>query len=87
LIRYSDLGHHERMATLEQKIAAESKIRDLLESEGLPEPGRIEYGHTCIRLFWEESQLCLVIDIDEPPEGFEPLGTSLEEYLDPLNEG
>lgn len=73
------------MATLEQKVAAENKARELLESEGLPEPSRIEYGHTCIRLFWEESQLCLVIDIDEPPEGFEPVGQPLEEYVDGLN--
>ena len=74
------------MATLKQKVAAESKMRELLESEGLPEPSRIEYGYTCIRLFWEESQLCLVIDIDEPPEGFEPVGQSLEEYVDGLNQ-
>jgi hypothetical protein len=74
------------MATLEQKVAAENKARELLESEGLPEPSRVEYGHTCIRLFWDESQLCLVIDIDEPPEGFEPVGQPLEEYVDGLSE-
>jgi hypothetical protein len=73
------------VATLEQKIAAEAKMRELIESEGLPEPSRVEYGYTCIRLFWEESKLCLVIDIDEPPEAFEPVGQSLEEYVDGLN--
>ncbi len=58
------------MATYTQKIAAERKVRDLLESEGLPLPDRIEYGHTCIRLLWLERKLALVIDIDEPPDGF-----------------
>lgn len=62
------------MATLKQKIAAERKMRELIANEGLPEPTWIEYGYTCIRLFWEESKLVLVIDIDEPPEGFELVG-------------
>ncbi len=66
------------MATLKQKIAAEQKMRELIESEGLPEPNRVEYGYTCIRLFWEESRLCLVIDIDEAPEGFEKIGEQLD---------
>jgi hypothetical protein len=65
------------MATLQQKIAAEHKMRELLESEGLPEPSRIEYGHTCIRVFWEESKLVLAIDIDEPPEDFERIGEEI----------
>lgn len=67
------------MATLKQKVAAEQKIRELIESEGMPEPSRIEYGHTCIRLFWEESKVVLVIDIDEPPEGFELVGEQLSD--------
>jgi hypothetical protein len=67
------------MATLKQKVAAERKIRELIESEGLPEPSRIEYGHTCIRLIWDESKLVLAVDIDEPPEGFEPVGEQLDD--------
>lgn len=67
------------VATLKQKIAAEHKMRELIESEGLPEPSRIEYGYTCIRLIWEESKLCLVIDIDEPPEGFDQIGEQLSD--------
>jgi hypothetical protein len=66
------------MASLEQKIAAEQRMRELIESEGLPEPDRIEYGYTCIRVFWEQSKLMLVIDIDELPEGFELIGEQLE---------
>jgi hypothetical protein len=59
------------MATLAQKIEAEKRIRDLLESEGVPQPDYVEYGYTCIRLFYTEDKLCVVIDIDEPPEGGE----------------
>jgi hypothetical protein len=53
------------MATLRQKIAAERKVRDLLATEDVPEPDRIEYGFTCIRLFWFEPKVVLVVDIDE----------------------
>ncbi len=70
------------MATLNQKIDAERRIRELIESEGMPEPSRIEYGHTCIRLFWEESKVVLVIDIDEPPPGFELVGEQLEDVAE-----
>ena len=73
------------VATLEQKVNAERRMRELIESQGLPEPSRIEYGFTCIRLFWEESKVCLVIDIDEPPEGFEQIGeqlSAIEEVTD-----
>ena len=53
------------MATLKQKIAAERKVRELLVKEALPEPDRIEYGYTCIRLLWNEPKVVLVVDIDE----------------------
>lgn len=59
------------MATLRQKIAAEQKVRELLDGEHLPPPDRIEYGYTCIRLMWEEPRVALVVDIDEPPDGAE----------------
>lgn len=57
------------MATLAQKIETEKRMRDLLETGGLPQPDYVEYGYTCIRLIFEEPKLCVVIDIDEPPEG------------------
>lgn len=70
------------MATLAQKIQCEQQAREMLRDEGLPEPDRVEYGHTCIRLFWNETKVVLVVDIDEPPEGLEMIG----EYLDDLDE-
>ena len=54
------------MATLAQKIEAEKRMRDLLEENGLPQPDRVEYGFTCIRLFFNDTKHVVIIDIDEP---------------------
>ena len=67
------------MATLAQKIEAEQKMRTLLEENGMPAPDAIEYGHTCIRLFFSEPKVCLVVDIDKPPPGWEFVGERLDE--------
>jgi hypothetical protein len=69
------------MATLAQKIRCEQHAREMLQSEGLPQPDWIEYGHACIRLFWEKSKVVLVVDIDTPPEGFDPV----DQHLDDLD--
>jgi len=37
---------------------------ELLEAAGLPEPDEVEYGHECIRLFWHDSKLVVVVDMD-----------------------
>lgn len=58
------------MATLAQKIKAEKRMRDLLEESGLPKPDYVEYGFTCIRLFFNDTKHIVVIDIDDP-EGVE----------------
>lgn len=57
------------MATLAQKIKAEKRMRDLLEENGLPQPDHVEYGFTCIRLFFESTKHVVIVDIDEPPCG------------------
>ena len=56
------------MATLLEKIAAEKRMRDWLEEYGLPKPDFVEYGYTCIRLFYTDAKVVLVLDIDEPEE-------------------
>ena len=43
----------------------------MIKEQGLPEPDCIEYGYMCIRVFWLEQKLCVRIDIDEPPPGYE----------------
>jgi hypothetical protein len=53
------------MATLAQKIEAEKRMRDLLEQAGLPQPDHVEYGFTCVRLFFESAKHVVIIDIDE----------------------
>ena len=57
------------MATLAQKIEAENRMRQLLEDSGLPQPDHVEYGYTCIRLFFHQTKQVVIIDIDEPEEG------------------
>ena len=56
------------MTTLAQKIEAENRMRKLLEDGGLPQPDHVEYGYTCIRLFFNDTKQMVVIDIDEPPD-------------------
>ena len=53
------------MATLARKIAAEKRVREWLRREEVPAPDRIEYGADCIRLFWTEPKVVLVVDLDE----------------------
>jgi hypothetical protein len=64
------------MAPLARKIDAERRMRELLESGGLPQPDAIEYGYECIRLFFNESKLVVIIDLDDDLEdaGDEALG-------------
>jgi hypothetical protein len=70
------------MATLTQKIQAEQRLRELLEESGVPAPDAVEYGHTCIRLFWTKSKTVLVIDIDEPTRGDELFEAKLADLED-----
>ena len=55
------------MKTLKDKIAAEVRLRDLLDTEGLPAPDEVEYGHACIRLLWNESKVALTVDLESAP--------------------
>ena len=55
-------------ATLQSKINAEHRLRELLRTEGLPQPDEVEYGHSCVRFFYHESRTCIVVDL-EPAAG------------------
>jgi hypothetical protein len=63
------------MATLAQKIETEQRMRELLEANDMPQPDFVEYGFTCIRLFYEERKLVVVIDIDKPEDIETSLGS------------
>lgn len=67
------------MATLSRKIQVELTMRQLLEDQGLPEPDGVEYGFGCIRLFFDEPRICLVIDIDDPENGYGEGSAEIEE--------
>lgn len=67
------------MASLAEKIDCERQTRDFLEENGLPQPDAVEYGYTCIRLFFHDPKVVLVIDIDEPPEDVRSLHLSNDE--------
>ena len=67
------------MATLAQKIQCERRPGDA-PSGRAPDPDRVEYGHTCIRLFWEDTKIVLVVDIDKPPNGYR--GSSVKYLAD-----
>jgi hypothetical protein len=54
--------------TLEAKIEAEHRMRELLRSGGMPQPDEVQYGHTCVRFLFHESKTCVVIDLD-PGDG------------------
>lgn len=58
------------MATLAKKIQVERMARRLLEENGLPEPDAVEYGYGCIRLFFNGPKVCLIVDIDDPDDGY-----------------
>jgi hypothetical protein len=75
LIRYRAPEDAAGRPTLAQKIEAETRMRALLESGGLPQPDYVEYGFACIRLFFNETKVVVVIDIDNPEEAGADLDT------------
>lgn len=57
------------MATLADKIGCERRVRDWLDENGVSQPTSVEYGFACIRLFWADANVALVVDLTEPPDG------------------
>ncbi len=51
-------------STLEAKIEAEQRLRELLSAQGMPQPDEVEYGYTCVRFIFHQSKTCVVIDLD-----------------------
>jgi hypothetical protein len=49
---------------LEAKIEVEHRFRELLRSEGMPQPDEVEYGYGCVRFMFQESKTCVVIELD-----------------------
>ncbi len=83
LIRYSGFADALGVATLEEKIKVETQVRELLSRNGLPEPDAVEYGYTCIRLFFDKPKTVLVVDIDGPDAQDEDDESSGVDITDP----
>jgi len=47
--------------------AAEARFRQLLRSQELAEPERVEYEPEELTFFWEESKLAVVVELDDVP--------------------
>lgn len=50
--------------SLAAKIESEHRLRQLLRSEGLPQPDEVEYGYASVRFIFHQSKTCVVIDLD-----------------------
>lgn len=74
------------MATLAQKIEAETRMRDLLAENGLPEPDHVEYGYQCVRFYFSQAKRVVVIDIDDPGDA-EPTSDTDEQDSHPPRSG
>ncbi len=53
------------MAPIDIKQRAERRMRELLNSVGLPEPDEVQYGHRSIRLMWHDRKVAVVVDVSE----------------------
>ena len=66
------------MASLAEKIQCEARMRELLEQQGMPLPDEVEYGFGCIRLFFNDPKVVIVVDIDDQTEIDEAIRRSAE---------
>ena len=75
------------VASLKQKIEAEHGVRELLKQNGMPQPDGVEYGYGCIRLFFDEPKVVLVVDIDRPEDRYGPAPHEGEGHAEDETEG
>jgi hypothetical protein len=45
--------------------AAEARFRELLRSNELAEPDRVEYAPDELTFFWEEPKLAVIVELDD----------------------
>ena len=53
------------MVSLELKRKAERRLRELLWEDGFAQPDRVEYGPSCVTLFWHSVKKAIVVDVDQ----------------------
>jgi hypothetical protein len=59
------------MASIEELEELERKVRELLDEQSVPAPTGVEYGFQCVRFFWHEANLALVVDLEDHEESEE----------------
>jgi hypothetical protein len=52
------------MHPLAKKIDTERRLREIVEMAEVSPPDRIEYGEQCVRFFWLEEKVVVVVDLD-----------------------
>ena len=57
------------MATIQELEQLDRKVRELMSEQGLPAPSGVEYGFQCVRFFWHESKVALVVDLEDDEDG------------------
>jgi hypothetical protein len=55
------------MPTTPTHREVEERIRRLVEDAELPPPDSVRYDARAVVFLWDESQLALVVDLDDPP--------------------
>lgn len=55
------------MHTSPRHRAAERRFRELLESNGMGAPDRVEYDAEELVFFWEEQKLAVVVELGDMP--------------------
>jgi hypothetical protein len=53
------------MATIEQMVDVERRMRWLLAREGLREPDEVQYREASVALLWHETKTVVIVDIGE----------------------
>lgn len=69
LIRDTHRAHASGMATVRTKIEVDVWLRKWLREHDLRPADAVEYGYGCVRLFWKEEKVVLVVDIDDHGDG------------------
>jgi hypothetical protein len=52
------------MTSMTRQQEAEQRMWELIELGGLPHPDSIEHDEDCIRLYWEESKLLVIVELE-----------------------
>ncbi len=58
-------------------------MRQLLAEQRLPQPDAVEYGYGCVRLYWNDTKVVVVVDVDDYGEIGESRRGSVADEIEP----